>query len=49
MRVADDYTYFVGSPLWGFAVWAHNTCTPEVLAGLILTAESVGPGLLGDL
>ena len=28
MRVAEDHTYFVGSPLWGFTVWAHNTCTP---------------------
>ena len=26
MRVAEDHTYFVGSPLWGFSVWAHNTC-----------------------
>lgn len=26
MRVAEDHTYFVGSPLWGFTVWAHNTC-----------------------
>lgn len=25
MRVAEDHTYFVGSPLWGFSVWAHNT------------------------
>ncbi len=26
MRVAEDHTYFVGSPLWGFSVWAHNRC-----------------------
>ena len=26
MRVAEDHTYFVGSPLWGFTVWAHNRC-----------------------
>jgi hypothetical protein len=26
MRVAEDHTYFVGSPLWGFSVWAHNSC-----------------------
>lgn len=26
MRVAEDHTYFVGSPLWGFTVWAHNSC-----------------------
>ena len=25
MRVAEDHTYFMGSPLWGFSVWAHNT------------------------
>lgn len=24
-RVADHHTYFVGSPEWGFDVWAHNT------------------------
>lgn len=23
-RVADTHTYFVGTPEWGFAVWAHN-------------------------
>ncbi len=26
MRVAEDHTYFVGSTLWGFTVWAHNRC-----------------------
>jgi RHS repeat-associated protein len=24
LRVADFHTYFVGSPEWGFWVWAHN-------------------------
>jgi hypothetical protein len=24
LRVADYHTYFVGSPAWGFSVWAHN-------------------------
>jgi hypothetical protein len=24
MRVSDSHTYFVGSPEWGFSVWAHN-------------------------
>jgi hypothetical protein len=24
LRVADFHTYFVGSPEWGFSVWAHN-------------------------
>lgn len=24
MCVAEYHTYFVGSPLWGFAVWVHN-------------------------
>jgi hypothetical protein len=24
LRVADYHTYFVGSPEWGFSVWAHN-------------------------
>jgi hypothetical protein len=27
LRVADYHTYFVGSPDWGFSVWAHNTDT----------------------
>jgi hypothetical protein len=26
IRVAEDHTYFVGSPMWGFTVWAHNAC-----------------------
>jgi hypothetical protein len=26
LRVAEYHTYFVGSPEWGFSVWAHNTC-----------------------
>jgi hypothetical protein len=30
LRVADDRTYFVGSAIWGFAVWVHNdACIPE--------------------
>ena len=24
LRVAEDHTYFVGAPDWGFAVWVHN-------------------------
>ena len=31
LRVADHHTYFVGTPEWGFAAWAHNTeglCAP---------------------
>ncbi len=24
LRVAEHHTYFVGSPEWGFSVWAHN-------------------------
>jgi hypothetical protein len=24
LKVADHHTYFVGSPEWGFGVWAHN-------------------------
>ncbi len=23
-RIAEDHTYFVGCPEWGFGVWAHN-------------------------
>lgn len=26
MHVAEAHTYFVGSPMWGFSVWAHNSC-----------------------
>ncbi len=34
MRVAEDHTYFVGSPLWGFSVWAHNACQlPKPIGG----------------
>ena len=24
LRIAEDHTYFVGEPTWGFSVWAHN-------------------------
>jgi hypothetical protein len=24
LRVADHHTYFVGTPEWGFGIWAHN-------------------------
>jgi len=24
-RVAEDHTYFVGNPDWGFSLWVHNT------------------------
>jgi hypothetical protein len=27
-RVADYHTYFVGEEIWGFDLWAHNTCAP---------------------
>jgi hypothetical protein len=27
--VADYHTYFVGSPEWGFSVWAHNADYPK--------------------
>jgi RHS repeat-associated protein len=36
LRVADYHTYFVGSPEWGFSVWAHNAdyvARFEVLTG----------------
>ena len=39
MRVAEDHTYFVGSPLWGFSVWAHNSYQDRKL----LTASQGGP------
>jgi hypothetical protein len=29
LRVADHHTYFVGTPEWGFSVWAHNMSTSE--------------------
>ena len=25
-RIEGYHTYFVGSPDWGFSIWAHNTC-----------------------
>ncbi len=34
-RVREFHTYFVGDETtWGWAVWAHNMCTPEELARL---------------
>ncbi len=32
LRVGSGHTYFVDSPEWGFAVWAHNQCTAEEIA-----------------
>jgi Pretoxin HINT domain len=29
LRVADWHTYFVGGDSWGWAAWAHNTCSKE--------------------
>jgi len=26
LRVAENHTYYVGSAVWGFDVWVHNTC-----------------------
>jgi len=31
LRVSEFHTYFVGSPEWGFSVWAHNLCYQEWL------------------
>jgi hypothetical protein len=30
LRVADYHTYFVGSPMWGCSIWAHNRCGEEI-------------------
>ena len=30
MRVQRSHTYFVGNDDWGFALWAHNSCTEIV-------------------
>ena len=38
MRVAEFHTYFVGSPSWGFSVWAHNAKNSYLL-GLAIQAE----------
>lgn len=29
-RIAEDHTYFVGCPEWGFGVWAHNATYSDV-------------------
>jgi hypothetical protein len=34
IRVADYHTYFVGTPEWGFAAWAHNADCAEQMAAL---------------
>ncbi len=33
-RIAEDHTYFVGCPEWGFGVWAHNIYDAKVEADL---------------
>jgi serine protease inhibitor len=30
LRVADYRTFFVGAEKWGFAIWVHNACIPEM-------------------
>ena len=46
LRVAEDHTYFVGDPEWGFSVWTHNDCyrgdsrPPEEIFG----SDGNGPG-----
>ena len=42
LRVADYHTYFVGTPEWGFAVWAHNNnacVTPLTAANAVTEGE----------
>ncbi len=31
LQVADHHTYFVGRQEWGFALWVHNACIPEIV------------------
>jgi hypothetical protein len=45
MEVDEHHTYFVGSPYWGFAIWAHNADALECMAGGAPTAGP--PGALG--
>jgi hypothetical protein len=33
LRVAEFHTYFVGTPNWGFSVWAHNAYVVEHVGG----------------
>ncbi len=43
VRVAEYHTYFVGSSIWGFSVWAHNSgCLRNNL--LAVLGESAGVG-----
>jgi hypothetical protein len=46
LRVSDYHTYFVGSPSWGFAAWAHNDaiCWRGVRNAITDTLRS-NPGL----
>ncbi len=32
LQVADHHTYFVGTPEWGWAVWAHNAAYVDLAA-----------------
>ncbi len=34
LHVAEYHTYFVGTPDWGFSVWAHNTCLVDQIRTL---------------
>jgi intein/homing endonuclease len=41
LRIADYHTYFVGTPEWGFSVWAHNQSCAGVLKPLKYTDEEI--------
>ncbi len=45
VRIADYHTYFVGTPYWGFSVWAHNVdpCSKVESGGEAANTEGVRP------
>src|SRR5262249_39243194 len=43
IRVAEDHTYFVGDPEWGFSVWVHNAYSVQEAAnGLFNVVDGAG-------
>ena len=45
LRVSEYHTYFVGTPAWGFSVWAHNSNVCQVIPRLYFpqTRETFSP------
>jgi hypothetical protein len=49
VRVSDDHTYFVGSQVWGFSLWAHNAYEAKKVDGVWVVLDDYGNKVEVDL